>query len=238
MKTLMMIFVGLIVLLNAASPATADTILNVDFEGMTVDQPVGTGGPEAGEPYSVLFCTAVVRNAPMSSQCLEIGDNSEVTSGEVNFSFLQDSEVESGTIDVTLNFRVSLVDQYAIYIREAGSATQNYSSVYLTSNGSISANDANGHVSIIGTYTSDQTYSLRILFDMDTSTYDMWLDGTLVVDDRAHGCTGPGIGEIICGTGYDENLSGSLFVDNIRIDASGITPVEGIKWGNLKQIYR
>jgi len=100
-------------------------------------------------------------------------------------------------------------------------------------------------------FRSDGLVSLKNRLAMNTPTNEekmktlimifvglIGLDGTLVVEDRAHGCTGAGIGEISIGVNYDENLSGSIFVDNIRAEASGITPVESIKWGNLKQIYR
>ncbi len=61
-------------LLLAAAPTSADTLLSADFEGMTVDQPVGTGGPTLGEPVHNSNCVSTIRDAPFASNCLELDD--------------------------------------------------------------------------------------------------------------------------------------------------------------------
>ncbi len=77
--------------------------------------------------------------------------------------------------------------------------------------------DQNGVVGQIGSYDIGRPFPVMLVFDMDTWTYDVWLDGMRVVDDRAHGITDSGVGQVLFGCLHDPDLNGVFNVDNILV---------------------
>jgi hypothetical protein len=74
---------------------------------------------------------------------------------------------------------------------------------------------------------------------MDTGTYDVWLDGELIVEDLAHGITDRGVGNVLFGCGTDSDLDGHFNADAISVtDLFQETPAETQCWGRIETAFR
>jgi hypothetical protein len=95
--------------------------------------------------------------------------------------------------------------------------------------------DQQGYAGQIGTYEAGRLFRVIWEFDMDTGTYDVWLDGEQVVDDRVHGVISDGIGSVHFGPYGDSDTDGSYNVDAIMVtDYFQATPMERGSWGRIK----
>lgn len=216
-----------------ALPASAGIVLSADFEGKTVDQPIGEGGPAVGEPV-FQSSAGMVRNAPFPSNCLEFKDDRDFGTAGARFEFLEDVEITTGILTISADLWFSELNGYYYYTRENGTAAKSFNTVYFTSGGTVISNDATGSLGTIGQYTPGRSYALRIEHDLDTGLYDLWWDGNLVVSDRAHGNTGRGIGTLWFGFDHDSDLLGSVYVDNILVEATSQVTNQEASWGQVK----
>lgn len=210
-------------------------LLNANFDDKTIDAAIGTGGAGVGEPVSVdPAITATVRSAPFATPSLEIGDNSMVTGAAAVFEFIGSQEITSGIVSISANFEFSVLDNYNIGVREQGGNSKSFTNISLVAGGNFSISDANGFAGVFGSYQAGVPLQLTIEFDMDAGTYDILLDGSLIVDDRSHGITDRGVGRVLFGTGFDADLNGIFYVDNVVVSStSGCTaPVCGDYDGN------
>ena len=64
----------ILILLLASTAAHAGVILDCDFEDQPLDQLLGTGGAEAGQPVSLGGVNAYVRTDPGGDRAVEITD--------------------------------------------------------------------------------------------------------------------------------------------------------------------
>ena len=227
----------LAVLMFAALPAVAGTVLHADFDSQTVDQPIGTGGPTVGEPVS-LSCVAVVRDTPFPSNCLEFDDEQDFGTAGAIFEFLNDVEVTEGTVEISLDFWFAEMEGYYYYTRQQGSASASFNTIYFQDDGDVISNDANGSLGTIAQYETGRSINLRIEHDLDAGTYDIWWDGALIIDDRAHGIVGHGVGGVYMGFDHDTDLDGIMYVDNIHVEASSVTSDEAGTWSGVKSAWR
>ncbi|MCB1151669.1 hypothetical protein KDK88_08965, partial [bacterium] len=167
--------------------ASAAVLLSADFEGLTLDAAVPMGGAAVGQPYNVIQTQAMVRNAPMSSTCLELQDTLDYGTGTVYFDFLNELEVTSGIVTISVDLWFHMLQGYEVYVRESHGAGSAFTSLSFTGVGTIRCNDAAGNIGVIGSYEAGRLHNLRIVFDQDAGTYDVLLDDVTLVDDRAHG---------------------------------------------------
>ncbi len=227
----------LLVSLLAAAPAAADIILDVDFEGQPLDQVIGTGGAAAGQPYDIYNCTPIVRDGPMGSYCLEIEDIADFGTGNVLFAFLDDAEIVTGTVEIVCDLWFDYLELYHFYVREQGSSGQEFLTAYFLDGGAVAFHDQSGFAGS-ATYEVGRSIRLRVLYDIDAGTYDLWWDGTRVITDRAHGIVGRGVGSIIVGTDHDEDLDGLFYIDDLRVETDVSTPTTATDWGSLKLLWK
>ena len=229
---------AVVVLAVIAAPTVADTLLSADFAGMTAGQPVGLGGPNLGEPDSNDNCVSTIRDTPFPTTCLEMDDETDFGSGGVHFSFLENAEVTSGPVEIAVKLWFAEVDNYSLYVREPLHAGSAFTNIVFTSDGTVMAGDAAGSAGAIGTYATGRAIELIIVHDMDTRTYDVWWDGTLVLDDRAHGVVGAGVGGVYIGIGHDSDRDGLFYMDDLLVTTGPLTPAESRTWGAVKTTWR
>jgi len=204
----------------APALAGAQAVLVATFDDKPIDVAVGTGGPALGEPISVSgSISAVVRSAPMATPALEIQDASTSTAGDARFEFLGGEEIDSGMLRVGVDVQVpDVLSNLAIGCREAGSSVHVFGSVTMWSDGLVWGSDASGGTGGLVPYPLGTTFHLDLVFDMADGTWDLYLDGVLILDDRPHGVAGSGLGAVLVGCEWDSDLVGTGFVDNLVVE--------------------
>ena len=203
---------------SAASPVSAQLLLDADFDDKTIDAPLGTGGAAVGEPVYIAYITAIVRSAPFSSPSLEIQDDDDYISGTASFNFLGDAEITTGFVSISADVWLSMVDNYEIGVRESGSAACFYLNLEFRDSGNARTWDSTGILQIDTGYPTGRAIPIQIIFDMDAGTYDLHYDGGLVLDDRAHGVGGGcGVGSVSFGALDDPDYDGTFYVDNVLV---------------------
>lgn len=224
--------------LALATAATAAVILSADFEGLTPDAAVPTGGAAAGQPYSVIQTQAVVRDAPMAGLCLELSDILDYGTGTAYFDFLDAMEVVSGTVEIAVDLWFHTLEDYAVYVRESHGAASAFASLGFDGAGNVRCNDAMGNAGVIGSYEAGRVHRLRMVFDQDAGTYDVLLDDALLLDDRAHGITEDGIGGVAFATKHDTDLEGVLSIDDLVVTADAVAAAESASFSEVKRAFR
>lgn len=233
------VFVVSALLITLAAAAPAAVLLSADFEGLTLDAPVPLGGAAAGQPYSMIQTEAVIRDAPMASRCLELTDSLDYGTGTVYFDFLDAMEVHGGTVTIDVDLWFHLLEDYAVYVRESHGAASSFTSLRFTNGGDVYFTDAaGGPAGLIGSYETGRLHHLSLIFDQDAGTYDVLLDGTLLLDDRAHGITDDGVGGVAFATRHDTDLDGTFSIDNLTVTADGVTPAETVSFSEVKRRWR
>jgi hypothetical protein len=222
----------------AAAPAVAEILLSADFTGMTAGQPVGIGGPTVGEPVSNFNCVSTIRDAPFPTTCLEMDDETAFGTGEVKFSFLGDAEVTAGQVEISVKLWFAVYEEYFFYVREQNFAAHSFNTIYFQGSGDVYVSDAAGAVGVVGHYDTGRAIELRIVHDLDAGTYDIWFDGLRVVDDRAHGIVGSGIGGVYVGINHDANLDGIFYMDDLLVATGPFAANEDRAWGGVKAAWR
>ena len=245
MKSKVQLFLmSFLAIMMVTALASADTIyLEANFDDKPLDTPIGTGGPTLGEPVSVgPAITAIVRGAPMPTPCLELQDIDDFSAGYARFEFLGSVELTTGQVGISAMLWFSALSpgyDFSIYFREQGSSAYSFANVYFLPDGSVAANDANGPSYYLGTYEINRIYPFGIIFDMDAGTYDIWLDGELVLEGETHGIVGRGVGAVLFGCTHDSDLNGHFYVDDILV-ANYLPPTasESASWGQVKALFR
>jgi hypothetical protein len=199
----------------AAAPAGADTLLSADFSGMTAGQPVGTGGPTAGEP----------------------DDENSVSTGAVHFGFLDDAEVTTGVVEIFAKFWFTEHESFTFSVREPHFAAYSFTDISFGDDGSVSVNDAAGFAGMAGTDETGRAIEMFVIHDLDAGTYDIWRDGALVLDDRAHGIVGHGVGGLYAGINWDPDLDGVFYMDDLHGTTGPFTANESMTWGDVKTTW-
>lgn len=232
-------------LLVFSDMAAADQVyLHADFNDKTVDQPIGTGGATVGEPIEVdPYVTAIVREGPMGSPSLEIADISGEYAGATVFEFPGGAEISSGIVNISADLWFPALgpgNAFFVHVRQAQGASEEFASIRFLENGSVAIFDANDYIgTFVGAFETSRLIRLILDYDMDAGTYDLWLDGTRLVDDRAHGVVGYGIGGIYLGADYDEDLEGYFNVDVVSVtDYFQAVATEEHSWGRMKAGFR
>lgn len=198
-----------------------------DFNDNLIDEPIGTGGPDFGEPTSLatLALTATVRAGPTGSPSLHIADVDDYYGGAVRFELFDNVEVTAGVVTMECELWFDSVDFYYVAVREQGMSTASFLSLYFNSYGGISFADTNPGEQV-GSYGAGRVVSLRLVFRVSAGTYDVWVDDTRLLVDRAHGVVGHGVGAMLIGIGNDPNLTGTVYLDNLMIRGEGVTLAE------------
>ncbi len=215
----------ILILLLASTAAHAGVILDCDFEDQPLDQLLGTGGAEAGQPVSLGGVNAYVRTDPGGDRAVEITDHVDFGTREIRFEFLNNAEYSEGTVVIQLTLHFALAEDYVLYVREQGSSASSYATFGFQNDGDIYFNDADGSLGNIGSYTVGVDQVLRLAFDQDARTVAIEFDGVELVAAQSHGVATGGIGALLVGFDHDTDLDAHLYVDDIIATYDGV-PVE------------
>lgn len=190
-------------------------LLDADFNDKTMNVLIGTGGAVVGEPVSLSAgLQAVVTPFPLPSPSLRLGQDSTGSARFVEFEFLGGEEVSTGPLSIFMVLKPSALDRFLVYLRETVGASKNFANLILLSDGSIVLEDTNPGVPV-GQYTAGQNLVFEFRYDLDAGTYDLILNNNLLVDDRAHGVVGGGIGSVY--VGLDTTTTSQLFLDDLSV---------------------
>ena len=206
--------------------AGGNLALHADFNNKTLNAPIGTGGAAVGEPVSVGGeVTAIVRSAPSGSPALEVKDNSPCCAGAAWFEFLGGAEYTLGRVLIQADVWFSELSDCYVGVREHGGASRTFADIDFGSDGNVRFYDAAGVARSAIPYSTGHTIPLLIDFDMNARTYDVWLDGVQVINDRSHGINDRGVGSVLFGANNDPDLTGRMFVDNVHVTCDKMCPV-------------
>jgi hypothetical protein len=231
-------FISLCILILCVSVAYGEEVLlNATFDDKTIDAQIGMGGAAVGEPSSMdANMQAIVRAAPFSTPCLEVGD---LTTTGGTLVFMLPAQVNDGLVTVATDlwFYPEFVCVYSLYLRNHWN--QSVTMVEFAPNGTAMVWDMNGGAVENVPYARGQVVPLRIAVDLDARTYTVTLDGVIQVQDR------PLYAQIsdIDGLRFTAG-AGCQAGNRFSIDAVGVlhrpsdTPVERMTWGRLRALYR
>jgi hypothetical protein len=237
-----LVVASLLVTLSMSTSSMADvTYLEADFDDKTIDAPIGTGGAAAGEPAEVdPTITAIVRDTPMTTPCLELQDGDDFAAGRARFEFSSNEEITTGLVVMTCNlwfFGWNDGYNFGIDVRENDGSAFAFMSLRFNAVGSITHFDQNSQTMVVGVYETGRPLSLQMSFDMDADTYDVVIDGVLVINDEEHGITERGVGSVAFGSQDDPDLNGRFCVDDILVCDTYPSPVRPVTWGGIKALF-
>ena len=216
----------------------AQVLLDADFDASPTDVPIGTGGAIDGEPmYVGSQITAIVRSSPMATPSLEIQDVSQIAGGYARFEFLDNEEVETGWLRVSFDAWLPDVENdLSVGCREAGSSVYIYSDISFGDDGYVWGSDNAGGTGALVTYPLGKALPIVMILDMDGRTWDLYVDGSLVLDHRAHGIASGGLGSVLVGTSFDGDVFGAGYVDDLLVEKimffDGFETGDASAWSN------
>lgn len=196
------------------------TLLLADFDDHPVGEPIGTGGAELGEPIIVdADVSAIVEQPVGMNRVLAMEADSLTTGSGVTFELLGGVGVEEGWTAFRFSLAFPVTVGVNIYVREPGGAAQAFTTLALSPDGSIVASDEAGVVGEIGTYSAAQILRFSIEHDVDAGTYDVRVNDVVLLDDRAHGVVGSGIGRLIFNFEFAQGPT-RVLIDNVNVVAT------------------
>jgi hypothetical protein len=147
-------------------------------------------------------------------------------------------EITTGTVVVAADLWFDALadgDSCKVDVREHSSNQSQFAELVFTEDGSIKLDYGGSSTGVIGQFVTDRAFRVILDFDMDGGTFDVWLDGMLVIDDLAHGVTDRGIGKVRFGTLFDADSDGRFYVDAIKVtDYFEATAIDKQSWGRIK----
>lgn len=238
--------------LACAVPAAAapSVILFADFDAEPLDQPIGTGGAALGQPVQVSAAiNARVRSGPFPTPCLALADSS-TGAGSARFEFQDAAEITEGTVTITASLRFHQLENFHVYVREAGSVATNHLNLSFYDDGSVWHRGIDGNNYSAGTYAAGPVLDLLVRFDIApdgagayAGNFDIVLDGVPHATDYPF--TAPrGIGAVLFGILNDTDLDGELAVDDLVVTVDspttsvGSSPWGPSSWGGVKASFR
>jgi hypothetical protein len=239
MRFVFLIALVLLVVPGVVPAVEVFTLLDADFDDKTVDEAIGTTGPDAGEPIEVdSHLSAIVRDTPFATRSLEIARIIDESGSWVSFEFVGSASVDVGNVEMSVDVIFSTMEAYSIFdVREQGLWSSTFCKIYSTPDGLIRLTDAAGYYGVISTCVVDQLYNFRVVFDTEADSYDVFLDDILLVDDRVHGKVGVGIGRQAFNHAHSSALGSSFHIDNFLVTADEYTAAEGSTFSELKLLY-
>lgn len=190
-------------------------LLLAEFDEQPLNMPIGVGGPELGQPISVHpDLSAVVVDNGLPSPALRLSQTVTGTTKSARFELLGGVEITTGELSLRFAVRAQSLERFLVRVREQGSSTASFSSLTFTETGTVALGDT-GPAIFVANYVPGQYYRFELRHHLAQGTYDLYVDGVRVVQDRAHGVTGQGIGALLVST--DVATAANWFVDDIRV---------------------
>jgi len=205
---------------HAGGVAPERLLLDAEFDSEPLDQPIGVGGPELGQPIAVEpGLSAIVRGTPRPTPSLELSHAAMGIARAARFEFLGDVEVVHGDLVVRFVFQAGQLDSFDLLnVRERSTSARSFLTLNLVPDGRIMASDGSGDPPLeLGTYVPGVDYLVQVVFHMDTHSWDLDLDGVPIVTERVHGIVDRGIGALLIGTGHLTGPGSVLLIDRLRV---------------------
>ena len=233
----------LVVVLAAVLPARAQTaLLRADFENQTVGQPVGLRGAAFGEPdWFGGPGVNVIRAGITGSLSLEMADIDTLPFPALLRFDLPDSGLaDRPDLTVSVLAVPVEVDDYALLVTDAGaggSATFQFCKVQFD-NGTLTVTDqAHPDPQPVGSFTADNAVRLELRLHQAAGTWDLLLDGAVVLADRAWGGGAPPVGSVWLTIEGDADILGVVDWDDLTVTRGGVAAVP-LTWSEVKHRYR
>ena len=161
-----------------------EPLVSYDFEDQSLG-PIGSGGPEAGQPARIGFGVhADVIEFGTDNKALQI---SRTTAGgqAVSFELPGGLELNQGLVRIRFKFTPLEYDNLNIAVGSPTSTGGGFIGIRPRSDGSILAASAGLGLPTIGTYTPGETLSFTLDFNLDRDTWSAELNGEVVITNRA-----------------------------------------------------
>src|SRR5690606_39073866 len=176
-----------------------------------------------GEPVSWTMGNRVVEFG-ITGQGLELQDTGVSTAVSMRFEFLDDREMTTGMLSISVWLEVQVLDSFYIRLRENGSSTTDYGQVILTPLGALRLDDETGDMGDVapaGSIQAGNVHRIEWVHDLDAGTHSLYLDGAPLVEDRVNGqdggVDGRGIGAVLFGFLSDANTDGVIEIDTLEV---------------------
>jgi hypothetical protein len=233
-----------LIALGLPRPSLAGTVyLDATFDDKTIDAPIGIGGAAHDEPYYVEVAGgAYVRSSPMATPSLELRDGSDCCWQHIWFSFLNNAKITTGTAVITLNLWIAETPgpggDHRVEIRQFNPDNFTFLTLYFLDDGWILLIDANGFSTTLGQYETGRAIPLAFAVDLDTSSYDIWIDSALVLDDQPITLASQGVEGVVFLTTPDEDLTGRFYIDDLHVtDDPAAVPARRATWGTIRCLF-
>ena len=218
----------------ADSAANGAPLLFADFQDKPLNQPIGNGGAAAGEPVQIpAELDALVRGGVVTERrLLELtwADHA-LSPALVRFHWLDEAEVDSGTVTVSLRLTPVQGGSFAVHLRESQTSEKLFGSLRLFADGSANISDASGDgelVSIPGfSWSYGRSYLVEWVYDLDAGRYDFSIDGVRHFEGRPHNVeqNGRGLGAVLVGMYALSYPDSQLYLDDIRVSWSATNDI-------------
>ncbi len=218
--------IAVTVSVNAGVPVGNLNLLDANFNNRIPGDILGEGGAQVGEPSDISALDGVIVQQSPGDNFLRVSNNTGFTDGRsLRWDLLNDAEITTGTVAFKFQFTPSALDRYSLGVRESGGSSRTFLAVTFSSNGTFSATDAAGVISVTNaTYAANAELAVVMEFDMDARTSQMTVNGLPVFSGRSHGIVDRGVGRVL--TGYNSGHGASPFdLDELTVDAPGPLPL-------------
>jgi len=215
------------------------TLLDADFDDKTVGDPIGVGGAVLGEPIEVVtsHISAIVQDTPFDTPCLEHVRVVEGGSAWSVWEFIGGASVDVGNVFFSVDLWFDTQESFSIKLNAAGSWGSKFCEIYTTPDGIIRLSDAAGYYGVIGNFVAGRLYNLQVNLDTVADTYDVFIDGSPVVEGRSHGIVDVGVGRVSFTVSHTTVVGAELSIDNLMVTADEYTPTEAGTFSSLKPLF-
>ncbi len=209
---------------RGAAPLPQRYALYADFDNKALGQPIGNRGATFGEPIVLSdLDTSVIETTP-GHNVLRVSNNlSSTAARRLRWEMMGNAEIIVGEVNMSFDLKPSALDRYSILVRESSGSSKSFLTLTLTPAGTLTASDESGTIGQIN-YTANAPMHFELVFDMDTRTSRMTVNGSTIFNLRAFGINDRGIGRLFVGYGSGSNGS-SFDLDNLSISAPLPFPV-------------
>ncbi len=205
-----------------AAGQTFDRILDAHFDDKPLGLPIGSGGPALGEPLSWdngRKATEIVPAVPgRALRLTRLNTPSSTAATSMRFGFLDNREINSGVVRISLQLTPQQIGAYAVRTREAGGSTQRWIDIEFLSDGSIRRQVRNGVSTSVASYVAGQSTELVMLGDFTAGSYSISINGK-VVDSGTFDPAERGVGSMLLSflSGSD-NFDKSMVIDDLLVE--------------------
>jgi hypothetical protein len=207
---------ALLLLLGSLSPCIAEqTYMECTFDDKAINQPIGTGGPEVGEPTWIEpNISAIVRATPFATPSLEL-HSTAFAGGNVGFELPQ--QVTSGLVVVSMDlWLLAPVPDGRYTIAISNQAWESLTDLGFDEEGRFGIADAASTAATVEPYPAERPLAIVLAYDLDAGRYSVWVDGVRLVRDRALSAA-PGFRRVVVSLGPDIEPLNSLRIDRIVV---------------------